>query len=283
MKDLLNLYNEENLGKITSQVIDAYRRGDRKRLDSLARGAGLNPEEYGSKAGKLFKRLMVTFHPDRKSHFHGMIRSYASEGNEQALERMRLNIRLADSNKFPEPVLLRETYRTDGGMIDPDPRRWGDYLEGLSVREENSEEWGFIEAVKALMYGNLFTEFLPKDLYYLEGTLELPWSEIEDLTGLEYCRNLSGLNLEGNRISRLYGLEELPWLTVLYLGRNRIEDIASLSALKGLKTLDISFNDVEDISPLLNLPELEYVNLLGNSVLDSPALRMLCERCLVIL
>ena len=282
MKDLLRLYSEENLGKITSRIIDAYGRSDRETLDALARGAGLNPEDFPVKGGRLFKRLMVMFHPDRKNHFHKMIRHYSSDGNNGALMRMRQNIKIASEVPVQTIPTTPETYATDGDMIHGGAGHWTDYLDGLSVREETSEYWGFLEAVHAMMYGNLFTEFLPKDLYYLEGALDLSWSEIEDLKGIEYCRNITSLNLEGNKISRLWGIEEIPSLSAVYLGRNEIEDISPLESIKSLKSVDISFNDVEDISPLKNLPDLEYVNLLGNPVKDSPVLRSLRERCLVV-
>ena len=287
MKKLIALYTEENLGKITARVIRAYRSGDRMGLYRIARGAGLNPEEYQGGTGRLFKRLMVTFHPDRIAHFHSMIRHYGTEGDEKALERMRENIHLAFREQAPQrPDSQRDyadaEYGPDRERINPEEDRWDDYLDGLSVREESSDEWGFLEAVRAMMYGNLFAEFLPKDLIYLEGILDLPWNDIEDLTGIEYCRNLTGLNLEGNRLSRLDGLDELPWLTVLYLGHNRLDDLSPLGRLTGLKSLDISFNDVEDVSPLLKLPGLEYVNLLGNPVQTTRELSLLRERCLVI-
>ncbi len=282
MKDLLRLYSEENLGKITSRIINAYGRRDRETLDALARSAGLNPEDFPAKGGRLFKRLMVMFHPDRKSHFHNMIRHYTAEGNNRALMRMRQNIKIASEVPVQTIPTVHETYTTDGEMVHRGDGLWTDYLDGLSVREEISENWGFLEAVHAMMYGNLFSDFLPKDLYYLEGALDLSWSEIEDLKGIEYCRNITSLNLEGNRIARLWGIDEIPCLSALYLGRNEIEDISPLEFLKSLKTVDLSFNEVEDLSPLMNLPDLEYVNLLGNPVKDSPVLRSLRERCLVV-
>ncbi len=285
MKELICMYSEENLSRITGKIILAYRKQNGAALYRLAREAGLNPDDFSGNRGKLFKRLMATFHPDRRVYFHSMIRRYHSEGNGPALERMRKNIALALTADPPQdPFAYGEepVYRTDSTRINPEGDSWEEYLEDLPRREEVSEEWGFIEAVKNMMYGNLFSEFLPKDLAYLEGMLDLPDSEIEDLEGIEFCRNLTGLNLEGNRISRLNGLEKLPYLSVLYLARNRIEDIGPLASLTGLKTADLAYNDIGDISPLLNLPELEYVNLLGNPVENGELLEKLRERCLVI-
>jgi Leucine-rich repeat (LRR) protein len=164
---------------------------------------------------------------------------------------------------------------------------WGhsfdDFTDNQTVRFLESEEWGFIEAVKNMMYGNLFSEFLPKDLYYLEGLLDLPESGITDLQGIEYCQNITELNLERNELENLSGLDQLTNLTSLYLSHNQIDNIDLLSELKSLKTLDISYNNIEDIRVLLTLEELTYLNLLGNPLIKkTPALALLQQRCLVI-
>lgn len=282
MNRILKLYTEENLGKVTTRIIESYRNNNRSELNELARGAGLNPDDYRDNRGKLFKRLVVSFHPDRLARFHRMIRRYGESNNKEALERMEKKISLAFKDYSPPPEIWETTYATDEEIIRSAEDSWDKYEEGLSLREESAEDWGFIEAVKNMMYGNLFSDFLPKDLLYLEGMLNLADRDIEDLTGLEYCRNLTGLNLEGNRIDKLDRLENLPYLTTLYLAGNRIDEISSLGRLTGLKTVDLAFNEVEDIAPLLNLPDLEYVNLMGNPLKDSEALSSLSKRCLLI-
>jgi Leucine-rich repeat (LRR) protein len=76
------------------------------------------------------------------------------------------------------------------------------------------------------------------DIYQsdLEGLTSLDASSrnITDLSGLEYCTNL----------------------TYLCLDENQINDITQLSGLTSLTTLDLSTNQISDIEPLVNNPGL---------------------------
>ena len=89
----------------------------------------------------------------------------------------------------------------------------------------------------------------------LEGLTALRWSKHEeysgprigDLTGLEYCTNLTEINLTSCGFSDLTPLSSLTSLTHLSLNENRISDISPLSNLTNLKTLDLSLNSISDI------------------------------------
>ena len=69
--------------------------------------------------------------------------------------------------------------------------------------------------------------------------LEAESSRIRNLSGLEYCTNLTRLNLVVNQISDISPLENLTSLTVLYLGKNQISDISPLVENTGLSIDDI--------------------------------------------
>jgi Leucine-rich repeat (LRR) protein len=113
---------------------------------------------------------------------------------------------------------------------------------------------------------------------------------IADLTGLEYCTNLTFLLLSGNAIidtSPLANLTNLTFLTLyengiidiyplaslthlssLYLWSNRISDISALANLTSLTRLDLGFNQISDISPLANLTNLTELDLGWNHISD---------------
>ncbi len=284
IEDLIRIYNRDKLKKISARIIDAYKRKDGPWLADLAGRLSLDTRD--GRHGVLFKKLIFLFHPDRMARFHAGIRTLEEKGDDASLEAL---VRLArempapssvSGIDYPEP--FEPDYAAGDDLFAAAGMSEDEFLDGLSVSEYDAEEYGFIEAVKNLMYGNLFSEFLPKDLLYLEGVLELPGEDIGDLKGIEYCRNITGLNLEENGIDSLAGLEELTQISVLYLARNRIHDVSPLIGLSGLTTLDLSFNEIEDAGELKGLSGLKYLNLIGNPLKDPGSLAGLSESCIVL-
>ena len=135
------------------------------------------------------------------------------------------------------------------------------------------------------------------ELLNLTTTLWALFSDITDLTGLEYCTNLTELNIYGNQISDISALSSLTNLSqlrlnynqisdisplasltnmiLLYLGENQISDISALSSLTNLTLLDLDGNQVSDISPLSSLTNLAALSLNGNQISDISALSSL--------
>jgi Leucine-rich repeat (LRR) protein len=74
---------------------------------------------------------------------------------------------------------------------------------------------------------------------------------IRDLTGLEYCVNLTGLNLASNDISDITPLTQLQGLTYLNLENNAVNDLGPLSGLFYLDAILLFNNDIRDLSPLV--------------------------------
>jgi len=95
---------------------------------------------------------------------------------------------------------------------------------------------------------------------------------ITDLTGLQYARNLTYLNLNFNQISDLSPLSGLTNLTSLHLYENLIIDVSALNELIKLRGLDLGLNDVGDISALSEMTRMVSLNLHGNQVTDVSAL-----------
>ena len=98
---------------------------------------------------------------------------------------------------------------------------------------------------------------------------------ITDLTGLEYCTNLTDLNLSKTQLSDLSTLASLTNLAELSLEQNEISDISPLASLTNLTKLSLKWNDISDVSPLASLTNLTELNLWKNQITDiSPLLSL---------
>ena len=121
--------------------------------------------------------------------------------------------------------------------------------------------------------GPIYIEDL-NDITILHANL----SEIRDLTGLEYWRNLQELDLGNNQIVDVSPLSALTNLQTLELVNNRITDVSPLSALTNLQTLGLGGNQITDVSPLAALTNLQDLNLRGNQITDvSPLAGLKCK------
>ena len=111
------------------------------------------------------------------------------------------------------------------------------------------------------------------------AVLEVPNSNIRDLTGLEFATRLTSLNLgmenvfdagwsNSNRIYDLSPLSSLTNLTSLELSFTGLTDVSALAHLTSLTTLWLRHNLISDISPLANLTNLEGLDLRDNFTSD---------------
>jgi Leucine-rich repeat (LRR) protein len=101
------------------------------------------------------------------------------------------------------------------------------------------------------------------DVWGLES-LSATDAGITDLAGLEYCGDLTCLDLSGNDIDDLTVLEYCANLTELYLSDNQISDIGPLAGLTDLRELGLSGNEISDTAPLEDLTNLTVVWLCDN-------------------
>ncbi len=96
---------------------------------------------------------------------------------------------------------------------------------------------------------------------------------ITDLSGIEYCTNLTWLELSRNQIRDVSPLASLTNLTMLQLNNIssysiQIDDISPLSSLTNLTYLSLRSNEISDISPLASLTNLQWVSLYNNQISD---------------
>lgn len=89
---------------------------------------------------------------------------------------------------------------------------------------------------------------------------------ISNLSGLEYCTNLTLLDLDGNQVSDVSPLAPLARLTDLGLDNNKISDISPLASLTNLSQLRISGNQLINITPLASLTRLTNLSLVKNQI-----------------
>ena len=100
------------------------------------------------------------------------------------------------------------------------------------------------------------------------STIEGKAQGIQDLTGLENCRSLALLDLEGNEIANAAPLAGLKNLQSLNLAKNKIQDIKPIEGLIKLQYLQLSYNQVTDLAPLAKLENLRSLYLAKNQISD---------------
>ncbi|WP_338631904.1 immunoglobulin-like domain-containing protein [Clostridium baratii] len=93
-------------------------------------------------------------------------------------------------------------------------------------------------------------------------------SKITSIKGIEYCTNLTFLNLNNNNIEDISYLKNLKKLKNLRLNKNNISDISPLKNLINLENLDLGINKITNITPISNLSKLTILELGINQVSD---------------
>ncbi|MDM8538825.1 leucine-rich repeat domain-containing protein [Desulfobacterales bacterium HSG17] len=97
------------------------------------------------------------------------------------------------------------------------------------------------------------------------------FEEIKNIEGLQYCINLTELNLGHNQISDINAVANLTNLTRLNFEDNQISDISAVANLTNLTTIDLPSNQINDISAVANLTNLKYLYLSNNQISDISA------------
>jgi Leucine-rich repeat (LRR) protein len=96
--------------------------------------------------------------------------------------------------------------------------------------------------------------------------LQLGGQGINDLSGIEYCRNLDELGIYDNPITDLSPLSKLKKLKSLSLRNNPVTDLTPLSRLKALTTLVANGIKTNDLSPLRPLTHLSSLQMRNNQI-----------------
>jgi Leucine-rich repeat (LRR) protein len=255
---------KEKLEQITTAVIDAYQKEDDFTLNTAA--SALRIEREGGNRKKLFYKLIKQLHPDRLISIQADFSNAVEDSDKNSLSRLKtlLNIKahLKEIKKKRYDFDYEETFEAGSA-----------HSMGFSGEDEDEYEMpeddgSFFNAVKREIFGNHNFAVDPSDLGQIDGVLNLQDYNLEDIDGIEYCRNVHILNLAGNDIFNIYDLQFLTALEELYAGENRISDISALADLASLEIIDLSGNDIDDISPLLKMDSLKFADLRHNPIED---------------
>lgn len=105
------------------------------------------------------------------------------------------------------------------------------------------------------------------DVYYIDG-LDGADYEISDLTGINYLKNMTILDISENNIASLSKLSQNTNLEILSADDNQISDLSPLSGLTNLVIAALDSNEISNISPLSSLINLEGISLDNNQITD---------------
>lgn len=277
--ELKAAYTEENLNRISSQIINLYKT---KQYEYIRELMGkiyniLNFEE--EKINRIFTKLIMLYHPDKLNYYIKEIEQYPKNGKETNLQRFsHILIILNEIKKEHVEFAVEEE------VVFPDVQ-WGydeeDFDRVKNIDDEYFEETeedllandnytnpgrDFFTAFKLKEYGDLDIVIELYHLHNIEGSLVLQDYNINDLSGIHYCKYVTTLDLSNNNIPEISLLSQLKRLEELYLTNNYLTDIFALHKLQNLRTLDISGNDITDLRPVLDLIKLEYINIIGNDI-----------------
>ena len=265
---------QEALQRISIELIQAHRNARHEVLRRLARQAGLSEADCPAQPAKLFMKLIQIYHPDRTAAMMERFQRCRQNDDQAGLAALRSQLLpLAAAQGAAAMTLdLEPEFAVQPGDFGFGEHGWSDHLDGSRLRTERRPRQArtidFLEALRREFFGNLELRLSRLELEELDGELELVDHGIGDLTGIQFCRNLTGLNLALNQIHDLAPLRRLRRLETLDLSSNQIEDADELEELRRLQELDLSDNQISDIAFLLALPRLSVVNLQGNPIRD---------------
>ena len=110
------------------------------------------------------------------------------------------------------------------------------------------------------------------DLLHLDletlTTLDVAADSISDLSGMEFMRSLTNLNLRDNQITSISELSNLKKLVVLDLSNNSLGSFSPLAGLRALRDLRLTGTGMTSAAALVDLTSLQVLYLDMNS-LDS--------------
>ncbi|MFB4166106.1 CotH kinase family protein [Alteribacillus sp. JSM 102045] len=96
--------------------------------------------------------------------------------------------------------------------------------------------------------------------------IDLSYSSIESLEGIEKLITVRDLDLEGNRIEDLEPLEDLIYLEDLNLRGNHVENVSALEKMERMRTLDLRETGIDDLEAISHMTALQDLNVRGNNI-----------------
>lgn len=129
-----------------------------------------------------------------------------------------------------------------------------------SIKSITIADSNLAKAINKQLNRDLDANITVADLESLTS-LDLSYSNISNISGLEYAINLESLDLKYNNIENISNLSNLVNLKVLSLSDNLIKDITPISSLSNLENLYLDGNTISSVRPLTSLSKLNTLNL----------------------
>lgn len=259
-------YSEEKLNKVTGRIIKHYKRKQLEVLEEIFSGfSDVKDNANCSVNSKIFSKLIIAYHPDKSLSYKNKIVKFQNEGNLGELQNLKhifSTIKILNrSRKIDELYEENEAvYGNDYDFTRDFYTSWEDYYY-YKPEDVDSEFGDFYQNSK-----NSFYFIYMKNLEGEEFNVNLSYTEMEDLEGIETILHVEILDLSGNNICDISKLWDLTRVEELYLNKNQICEIDSLCNMKNLRILDLSYNQIDDIADLSFNPGLEFINLIGNPI-----------------
>jgi len=274
-KQLKEIYSEKNLTFLTTSLIDSFRKKQHEIIKSMA---WCIPEESGihkDNVNKLFSHLIMMLHPDRVNYYRKEIDSGYQKRDRKHLVRFTFLFRLLEDLQQGHLNVnidseIRESMEDEYWYVDEDFDQIIDLDDTMTSDENNYIPENVIEVacdfMSVLASKEGITDMIlePFHLENLTGALDVSGYGINDLSGIEYCRHITSLDLSANHLYDINEIGTLVSLRELYLSGNTIGSIESLASLTHLIYLDLSYNEIQDISVLKDLSAITFLNLTGN-------------------
>ncbi len=290
---LKNAYTEENLHKISSSIISSYKNKEYEYIKNIFNKICSIINSHEQNMNKIFSKLVMLYHPDKLKFYQDQIELFYKNKNLEELNQLIHIFPVLENSKEKLKVLVDDyDFKKDfeGSYDENDFDEINEFNSGYpeddefyaNIYEKEESDYTFLSALHLKEYGNLQVVI---DQYYLEtmeGDIELSNYEIEDLTGIEYCKNITSLNLSYNNLEEISRLSNLELLEEIDLSNNHINDIEVLKNLTNLKNIDLSFNKITTIKPLFELNNLEYLNIIGNKIPQDQIIHFTKKKIIVI-
>jgi Leucine-rich repeat (LRR) protein len=274
------------LKELSLKIIDAYKTRNHVKLQIYADSIFRDKSRANGQGNRLFLRLIKFFHPDRLNYLLNDIEvSFENNDMQKLIFYKDLISAESEVNRIYSQrfdIDFSEVYQYDEGDYEL-------FMPGIyegppgGGSHEVEEHFDFFTAVKSAVSGNLEFSLDPSDLASLEGELDLSDYNIQDLDGLQYCRNITRLNLSNNCISNIYQIQHLEYLEELFISGNEIAHIEYLKEISSLEILDASYNKIENISPLLQMENLRFVNIKNNPIGNRADIQKLEEKQAIVI
>jgi Leucine-rich repeat (LRR) protein len=272
---LIEAYSPDNLNRIALTLISFYKNQQFSILKKIANHISDSISIDIDDNGKGFSKFMMLYHPDRANFHIKVINQLLADNNYDGLLEYshilllthieEVAASLEDYEEIDYSPVYEWDFNTEGFTIIHDNDSKKSSSEHSAKENKSTRFYNFYDAVKVRMFDSTDKEY---PSYYLEDIdeFELASSDINDLEGVEFCKQAKNLDLSDNHICDITPLFGLSLLEELNLSDNDIRDIDVLSNLENLKEINLANNSIDDISPIMNLPWLEYVDLRGTKV-----------------